>query len=245
MADLHIHTALSPCASDELTPPAIVKTAIERGIEMIAICDHNSARNVRAVQEAAEGRLAVMAGMEIMTQEEVHLLGLFPTAEDAESAGEEIAERLPPSKATRAFGEQRVMDRNGRVIEMEDRLLSAAADVDLSEAIELVHRYFGLAVAAHVNRPSFSVVSQLGMFPEDVRFDAIEVFVNGRFAGSEVEWARWELPMLFSSDSHSLEEIGTVQTRIRMEAPTFDEFALALRGGEDRGCATSPCTSWT
>ena len=77
-ADLHIHTALSPCGSDEMTPRAIVEAALARGLDMIAICDHNSARNVAAVQEAGCGRLAVLAGIEITSAEEVHVLGLFP-----------------------------------------------------------------------------------------------------------------------------------------------------------------------
>lgn len=245
-ADLHIHTALSPCASNKLTPPAIVETALARGIGMIAICDHNSARNARAVMEAAGERLAVLAGMEIMTREEAHILGFFPTADEAESADGEVAARLPRTKADRPFpGEQRVMDRQGRIVGQERKMLSAATDMDLSETVALIHRHRGLAVAAHLNRPSFSVVSQFGLFPEDAPFDAIEVFVNGRFAGSEAEWARWGIPMLFSSDSHSLEEIGSVRTRIRMEEPTFEELALALRGAEERGCATSPCTCLT
>jgi PHP family Zn ribbon phosphoesterase len=124
-------------------------------------------------------------------------------------------------------------------------MFSAAADMDLAETVALIHRHGGLAVPAHVNRPSFSVVSQLGLFPEGTPFDAVEVFVYGRFAGSEAEWARRGLPMLFSSDSHALEEIGAVRSRIRMDAPTFDELVLALRGAEERECATFPCTSWT
>ena len=83
LADLHIHTALSPCADGEMTPPAIVHEAVMKGLGMIAICDHNSAANTEAVQKAAGGLLTVIAGMEITTAEEVHVIGLFPTVQSA------------------------------------------------------------------------------------------------------------------------------------------------------------------
>ncbi|MCX5758981.1 MAG: PHP domain-containing protein, partial [Candidatus Hydrogenedentes bacterium] len=99
-ADLHIHTALSACADDDMTPPAIVAAALEQGLDMIAICDHNSAGNAAAVQAAAGDALAVIAGMEITTAEEAHVLGLFPDAASAEAAGQEVRDTLPPVKDT-------------------------------------------------------------------------------------------------------------------------------------------------
>ena len=110
-ADLHVHTALSPCADDEMTPPAIVAAALAEGLAMIAVCDHNSARNVAAVQEAAGERLAVLAGMEITTAEECHVVGLFPDASAAQAAGAEVGASLAPvdDGYETFFGEQHVL----------------------------------------------------------------------------------------------------------------------------------------
>ncbi len=122
------------------------------------------------------------------------------------------------------------MNESGVSVGVEPRLLAAATPYSLQETIELIKADGGIAVAAHVNRPSFSVTSQLGMFPEDVGFDAIELFIP---AGATVPfgaYAAYGLPLLTSSDSHYLANIGLSQTQLEMERPSFDEFKLAVRG---------------
>jgi hypothetical protein len=119
---------------------------------------------------------------------------------------------------------------------METRMLATATTLGLSEAVGLIRGNGGLAVASHVDRPSFSVISQLGMLPEDVRFDALELSAIGSASGRAAEFARWGLPMLTSSDSHFLSEVGSGRTVLEMLAPTFGELALALRGIEGRRC---------
>jgi hypothetical protein len=183
LADLHIHTALSPCAEAEMTPPAIVEAAMGKGLAMIAICDHNAAGNVAATQEAARGAAQrelrppiVIAGMEITTVEEVHVVGLFPGAWAALAAAEEVRATLPPAteKSSR-FGEQRLLDAAGEVRGRDDRMLSAASTFELAAAVGLIHRRNGIAIASHIDRPAFGVIGQLGMFPADAGFDAIEL----------------------------------------------------------------------
>ena len=130
-ADMHIHTALSPCASPEMTPQAIALAAAQRGLAVIAVCDHNTAGNVRAVAEAAAvipGGPVVIAGMEITTVEEAHVLGWFRTPDDAIAAAGEL--RVDPA------------------------LASAACQLSLTQTVDLIHRHGGLAVAAHVDRRS-------------------------------------------------------------------------------------------
>jgi len=177
-ADLHVHTALSPCAADEMTPPAIVQAALERELSMIAICDHNAAANTGAVLLAGEERVVVLAGMEITTAEEIHVLGIFPGPISALAAADEVLETLPVGDAAyyRRFGQQRVMNAEGRLTGYEDRMLAVATKLDLAAALELIHRHNGVAIAAHVNRPSFSVLSQLGVFPRAAGFDGVEIF---------------------------------------------------------------------
>ena len=127
-ADLHVHTALSPCAENDMTPPAIVERALAEGLGMIAVCDHNSARNAAAVQEAAGARLTVLAGMEITTVEECHVVALFPDAAAALAAGAEVGATLGQidDGYEAFFGEQHVLAADGRERARETLALATA-----------------------------------------------------------------------------------------------------------------------
>ena len=235
VADLHIHTALSPCASEEMTPPAIVRAAVEKGLAMIAICDHNSAANAAAVQRAAGWDLAVVAGMEITTAEEVHVLGLFPDAASARAASRDVLATLPAqTQAGRAFGAQPRMDASGQVVGVEPKMLAAAVALGLSQTVALIKRCHGLAIAAHVDRPSFSVISQLGMFSPDVRFDAAEMSKARPTASPAAKLVPAHLPVITSSDSHFLLDVASACTVLQMQEPTFEELALAFKGAAGR-----------
>jgi len=238
-ADLHIHTGLSPCAADEMTPPAIVDAAVRSGLSMIAICDHNAAGNTAATQRAAGKALTVLAGMEVTSAEEVHTVGLFPGAGAAVAAADEVAGSLPETDDDYAvrFGQQWLMDADGHITGAERRMLAAATPFALSEVVDLIHRHGGVAVAAHVNRPSFSVISQLGVFPQDAGFDAIEVFSPPGRPSAGASFSSFGLPLLCSSDSHYLGDIGRVRTELLLEKPTFEEFVLALGGRDGRRVA--------
>jgi PHP-associated/PHP domain len=236
-ADLHVHTALSPCGSDEMTPPAIVATALGRGLDMIAICDHNTAGNVGAVQRAAEGRLAVLAGMEITSAEEVHVLGLFPDLPAAEEVAAQIRAQLPVADAGyfAFFGEQEILAADGHQTGTETACLALATPLDLNETVELIHAAGGLAVAAHIDRRAFSVFSQLGFFPHDAGFDGVEVSRYSRRGSPRLEeFMALGPPITASSDSHFLEEIGEAATELWVEEPTFAELALALAEADGR-----------
>ena len=228
-ADLHIHTALSPCAAREMTPPAIVRRALECGLRLIAICDHNSAGNAAAVQEAAAADgPAVLAGLEIATAEDVHVLGVFPDAARAGEAGAEIAATLPRVRPDRP-AEQWLLDAAGRQAGAEERMLAASSGFALAAAVALIRRHGGLAIASHADRHSFSVTSQLGLWPEDVAFDAVEISAAGVAAGRDRAFETLGLPLLTSSDSHFLSDIGSARTVMRMEgAPTWEELRRAL-----------------
>ncbi len=242
-ADLHIHTALSPCASEEMTPPAIVVAALEVGLDMIAISDHNTAGNVAAVCRAADaagGTLTVLAGIEITSAEEVHILGLFPDVDAAESVATRLRALLPEadSEYYSFFGEQPVLDADGREVGAESAALAYATPLDLSETVALVHSLGGVAVAAHVDRKAFSVFSQLGFFPPDAGFDGVEVTRH-----LKTDSPRWEeiqalgLPVTASSDAHYLGDIGSAVTELRLMEPTFADLALAFAGVGDRSVA--------
>jgi 3',5'-nucleoside bisphosphate phosphatase len=235
-ADLHIHTALSPCASNELTPPAIVERALEAKLDIIAVCDHNCAENAKAVQEAAGTRLCVLAGIEITTAEDIHVLSIFPSADTAMAAGDRITPTL--AKANKRyhakFGEQLILDAAGQVKGKEERMLASSLWYSLAEAIEIVKNAGGLAIAAHVNRPSYSVMSQLGVFPEKAGFDAVEIFTSPLIKVNWDEYAALKLPMITSSDSHYLADIGRYRTMLKMRAASFDELKKAISGANGR-----------
>jgi PHP family Zn ribbon phosphoesterase len=236
LADLHVHTALSPCADREMTPPAIVEEALARGLGMIAICDHNSAGNIAATQEAAGRRVSVIAGIEITTAEEVHVIGLFSNIGEALAVAEEVRDSLPESWVVSGrFDEQPLMDRYGRQWGLETRMLAAACDFTLSEAVDLVKEYSGLAIAAHVDRPAFGIIGQLGLIPEDMEFDALEVSAAAPAKWS-VELASYGFPIITSSDAHYLSDIGGSTSVLEALEPTFRELSLALQGVEGRGC---------
>jgi PHP family Zn ribbon phosphoesterase len=226
-----------------MTPATIVATAMERGLDMIAVCDHNTAGNVRAVQEAGEaagGGLAIFAGMELTSMEEVHVVGLFPDAAHAERVAAQVRGLLPHADADyySFFGEQPLLAADGCQRGAETAALALATPLDLNEAVALIHDGGGLAVAAHVDRKSFGVFSQLGFFPADAGFDALEISKwlpadSPRLA----EFAALGLPLVGSSDAHYVEEIGTGYAELLLEQPTFAELALALAGAGGRTTA--------
>jgi predicted metal-dependent phosphoesterase TrpH len=237
-ADLHVHTALSPCAENDMTPPAIVERALAEGLGMIAVCDHNSAGNAAAVQQAAGARLAVLAGMEITTVEECHVVAIFPDAAAAQAAGAEVGATLGQIDEgyETFFGEQHVLAADGRERARETLALATATPLGIDTVVGLIHRHGGLAIAAHIDRRSFGVIGQLGIFPAEAGFDAVELSRHvAPGSADETEFAVHGLPIVHSSDAHFQSDIGAARTLVRCERPTFAELALALAGADGRG----------
>jgi len=229
--DLHIHSCLSPCGELEMSPKAIVEKSLERGLDLIAVSDHNSAENAGAVIRAGRQRgLAVLASLEISSREEVHSLAVFDTEAQALQMQDLIYQHLRGTNRSELFGDQVVVNEFDEVEGFNDRLLIGAVQLDLQEIVKAVHRFGGLSIASHVDRPSFSILSQLGFFPDDVALDGVEV--SGR---TTPEKARAEIPglerftVVSFSDAHFPEDIGKAYTRFFMEAPSVEEIRLALR----------------
>jgi hypothetical protein len=247
LADLHIHTALSPCADRAMRPQAIVKQAVRKGLAMIAICDHNSAGNVAAVCQAAEsaakGLLTVIPGIEISTVEEVHVLGLFPSVAAALRVSDRVRESLvetPPRGGSPTFwSEQLLLDPWDREVGTEARLLGLSCALDLGGAVALIRKNRGLAVAAHVDRRSFGIIAQLGFVPEELVFDALEISAAGAARGRVEEFRKLGLPLISGSDSHCPEEIGSGCTVLLVDEPSFEELRMALSGCEGRRCTVA------
>ncbi len=232
-ADLHIHTCLSPCGDLLLSPKTIVRAAVEAGIRLVAVCDHNSAENTAAATRAATGTdVTIIPGIEVTTAEEVHVLTLFPDDDAARRMQDLIYEHLQPGKNDeRLFGQQIVVNEHDEVEGFNDRLLIGATSLPIQDVVRMAHDLSGLAIASHVDRETYGLIGHLGMIPEDLPLDAVEV---SRL--TDLETARATLPgierfpVVRSSDAHHPSEIGRITTRLTLEAPTFDELALALGG---------------
>ncbi len=171
-----MHSCLSPCADDDMTPANICGMAHIKGLQAIAVTDHNTARNLPYVKEAADYYgLILLPGMEITTKEEVHLLGYFRDVDTAVQVGEIFTSHLPPMKnKPDYFGNQFVMNTDDEVVAVEDRLLIGSTDLDLAECTKIIRDHGGAAVPAHINR-GHGLLVNLGLFPEEPVFPVVEV----------------------------------------------------------------------
>ena len=203
--DLHLHSCLSPCADDDMTPWNMVGMAKIKGLDVIAITDHNAVLNAEdAMAAGAEYGVAVIPGMEITSREEVHMLAYFYTLEDALRAGEEVYAHLPDIRnEPMLFGNQIIMRDGDNPSGSLDKLLINATDLSVDEVCALVRKHGGLALPAHINRGSNGMSGALGLMPFLPEYPVVEVYksipcpayaTKGRF-------------LLHSSDAHHLEDI--------------------------------------
>lgn len=229
--DLHIHSCLSPCGDDAMTPPNIVNMAYIKGLDIIAITDHNSAGNARAAMTAArELPLTVIAGMELTTAEEIHVICLFPDADSAERAGEELYALLPKvENRPEFFGRQLLMDEEENVREEVSRLLSNAVSLSYDGVREFAAQFGGFCYPAHIDRDANSVLSNFGMLPEEPSFSTLEVYRPERFfSDAENAFYKERFHVLTSSDAHQLGDISEREHFLELEAATFQALRKAL-----------------
>jgi len=212
--DLHIHSALSPCAASDMTPNDIVGMAILNGLDLIAVTDHNSLSNSAAVLMAAKAaqdiqgkNLIVLPGIEVSTVEEVHVLCLFDDIESAQSFETELMPYYSTlSNRVDIFGEQILFDANDKIIGEMERMLIAPTTVSFDELYTLTHKYNGAFVPAHIDRSSFSVISNLGFIPPHLEISTVEVSQNGLdhgFCNQNTDISA-KNKIITSSDAHQL-----------------------------------------
>ncbi|MBR5506810.1 MAG: PHP domain-containing protein, partial [Clostridia bacterium] len=154
--DLHIHSALSPCGDEDMTPNNIVNMAYIKGLDIIAITDHNSAGNARAVMEAGKGVIKVVPGMEVTTSEEVHTLCLFPDIDSAEDMSKYVRSKMTGIKnQPEIFGRQLIMNSMDEIVGEEENLLVNAVDMDIYEVSAETKKRGGLFIPAHIDKTSY------------------------------------------------------------------------------------------
>ncbi len=175
--DFHVHSCLSPCGDDENTPNNIVGMASIAGINILALTDHNTAKNCPAFFAAAKKHgIVPIAGMELTTSEDIHLVCLFPRLEDAMSFDAEISSRhrLKVKNRVDIYGEQYIMDKDDNVIGTEEFFLPVATDISVDQALDIVESYGGVCFPAHIDREANGIIATLGTFPDSPAFLAVE-----------------------------------------------------------------------
>jgi PHP family Zn ribbon phosphoesterase len=227
--DLHIHSCLSPCADLGNSPTALAKAAKAAGLNGVMLSDHNTSRNSQAFATACQREgLEALFGMEITTAEEFHVLAAFDTLAQAEQITELITATLPKRlNQPLIFGDQYVVNADDEIEEQEWHLLSAPTTLTIQEIEKKVHGLNGLLIACHINRHCFSVFSQLGGLSGDEGFDAVELSRHAQ----KSDWTPkiLGLPILRSSDAHTLAPIGLIWNEAQLEAFTIQHLRAALK----------------
>lgn len=229
--DLHVHTCLSPCADLDMYPRAVVDKAVVEKLDIIAICDHNASENAQFVLRSAEGKpLIVLPGMEITSSEEVHLLALFDTLDGLTKIQNIIYGHLSGMNREEIFGCQAIVNDLDEVEGFNDRFLLGAVKLSLPEIVDQIHGFGGLVIASHIDRESYSIISQLGFIDPDVHLDALEVTHNTGFKEARIKYPELSAyPFIESSDAHFINDIGQVATTIFLERGTISELKMAFR----------------
>ncbi len=223
-ADLHLHTCLSPCGDDRMRAAAIVEQAAGKGLNVIGICDHNSAENADAVMSAGERvAVAVIPGMEVTSREEVHILGLFRTIDELMNLQDVVYENLSGQNDRETFGPQLVIDDRDCVVGENSKLLIGATTLSVEQVVGAIHQFGGLAIASHVDRERFGIIGQLGFIPEGLGLDAVEV--------ADASLSEWDYayPVVASSDAHYLKDVGRNSTCFEIQEASFEEITRALK----------------
>ena len=229
--DFHIHSCLSPCGDSDMTPNNIAGMAKLNGLQIVALTDHNSVLNVPAFFEAAKRYSIIpVAGMELTTAEDIHLVCLFETVGQAMEFGEAVGKRRTLIRnRVEIFGEQLILDGNDEVTGTEEFLLSNATSITVDESVQFVESCGGVCYPAHVDREANGIIATLGTFPETPAF---------RFAefndASNIEKYREkypvlaDLPVLVSSDAHRLESMREAENCFELEDGTEAEIRAQL-----------------
>jgi PHP family Zn ribbon phosphoesterase len=223
--DLHIHSCLSPCGSDESLPSNIVGMAALKGLDIIAVCDHNSCGNSETVRRLGEAYgVLTIPGMELTTAEEVHVLCLFPDIIHAEEFSAYVHTKLLPIENNEAaFGKQQFVDEDDNIIKTEPLLLINATDIAFDSVYETVRSYHGIMIPAHIDKSSTSILSNMGFIPPDSRFNCAEIRHTGFIDKLKSENNYLEkCNLITDSDAHYLEDISEPINFLELSEKSID-----------------------
>lgn len=206
--DLHVHTAASPCGDITMTPNNIVNMSLLKGLEVIAITDHQTAANCEAVMAVGKKRgLLVIPGIEIECMEEFHLIALFRDLNEAWDIATWINEGLPKMKNRKdLFGEQLILNEQDEIVGELEQFLLTATQIPVSDIVKEVRRKKGIIYPAHIDRRSYSILSNLGAVPEELDFNILEISQKSSLKEYEEKYNKYTV--IQSSDAHYLFDIS-------------------------------------
>lgn len=231
--DLHIHSCLSPCGDDDATPDSILGMGELNGLDVMALTDHNTAKNCPAFFEAAARHgIIPLGGMELTTAEDIHMVCLFDRLENAMAFDEYIGtRRVLIQNRVDIFGNQLIVDSEDNITGTEEHLLSNATTVSLEEAPTAVSQYGGVCFPAHIDRQANGLLAVLGFFPERPVFPVAEVHDAEQAAEYEKRYGK---RIVTSSDAHYLWDIAERRNALSLDCERQDaakEIIHLLRGG--------------
>ncbi|MBR4020482.1 MAG: PHP domain-containing protein [Firmicutes bacterium] len=232
--DLHIHSCLSPCGDDDMIPANIAGMASIIGLDVIAVTDHNSCKNVPAVMEAAsEYGITVIPGMELTTAEEVHVVCLFETLEDAMAFDSYVYDHiLPFPNKPEIFGQQQICNSTDQILGEVEYLLINATDISFDQVFDLVKNYHGIMIPAHVDKDTTSLISNLGFIPPDSQFTCAEVKNLAKLDKLKEQHPYLnQCKIISNSDAHYLEHINEPVNRIHAKSREIKDILAALTEG--------------
>ncbi len=238
--DFHIHSCLSPCADNDMTPNNIAGMAALAGLNILALTDHNSARNCPAFFAAAKKNgIIPVAGMELTTAEDIHVVCLFEHLEDALRFNDAVdAQRIFIRNRPDIFGEQLLMNENDEQVGMEENLLTNATQISIDSVPAMVAEHNGVCFPAHIDREANGIISILGTFPEDLAVDWAELHdLDSQSAFRENFPALRNKRFLAGSDAHYLWDIPDKRDYFELEDEPYSSAMVRkalfqqLRGG--------------
>lgn len=227
--DFHIHSCLSPCGDNDMTVNNIAGMGKLAGLDIMALTDHNSTKNLPAFFAACKNYGVIpIGGMELTTVEEVHIVCLFPTLQSAMDFGEAVDKRrIKIKNKPDIFGEQLILDENDEIIGNDEYLLINATDISIDEAYTMAKEYGGVAFPAHIDRDSYGIIAMLGTFPDTPDFSAVEIYDKQKLESlKETYGILKQKQIIFCSDAHYLDKIR--------DKENFFEFSDGLSDGEIR-----------
>ncbi len=231
--DLHLHSCLSPCGDNDMTPYNLVNMAKLFGYDIIALTDHNSCKNCESAIKVGNAiGITVVPGMELCTSEEIHCVCLFRTLEDAMRFSDFVKTKMLPVKNKESiFGEQLIMDTEDGVLDKEEILLTTAADISIDELPGIIDTYGGVCYPAHIDRSSYSIISSLGDFPTSLRVNCFELTPNADEMQyrEKYEGTRGKM-LLRSSDAHYLENMREPEFFLELQENSAKALIEHLKG---------------
>ena len=213
--DLHIHSALSPCSDDLMTINNIFNMAYIKGLQLIAITDHNSLKQQYYLEKIIEhdilkGKIDYVHGVELQSSEEIHLLAYFKKGSNLNVIQEWIDKHLIKVKnQSDYYGNQYIFNEFDEVIGIEDNLLISSLDLNVSQIVKKVHEFNGVVILAHVMAKRYGIYEVYHGIPDDLNYDGIEVESIKQL--NELKQLCKHLKddyVFFKSDAHNLESIS-------------------------------------